>query len=214
MSVNIKHLYILISFIIFILIPIIFFILGDTPSRTVLKNCISILTVLSFFIMIGQFFLSKINESLKNIFKLSVIIKIHKIAGYIFLPILILHPFLVVVPRYFEVGVSPLSSFIKMITGFDSLGVILGIIAWLLMLCLGVTSIFKDSLNISYKTWRVFHGFLSFLFIIFASWHSIDIGRHMDLPMSVLINILIISTTGLFIKNLFKKNQTKLKGTI
>ena len=206
MSKNIKTLYIFLATTILIGLPIIFFILGNLPQRTILKNSISIITIISFFILFGQFFLSKINESIKDIFNYAKVVKVHKRIGYVVLPILIIHPILVVVPRFFEVGASPSESFIKMITTLDSLGVILGIIAWILMLSLGLTSMFRNKLNISYKTWKVFHGVLSLFFIIFASWHAIEIGRHMNLAMSILIILLTLISTILIIKTYLFKN--------
>lgn len=202
-NTNTKILYIILSLLIFIILPSIFFIFVQIPKRTILKDTLSILTILAFFIVIGQFYLSGINESLKDIFKAVKIIRLHKIIGYVVLPILLLHPFLIVLPRFFEVGPEPLDSFIKMITTFDSLSIILGIVAWLLMLLLGLTSIFKDKLYMTYKSWRVLHGLLSLAFIIFASWHAIYIGRHMSLAMSVLLVSIVLIASILLIKSYF-----------
>lgn len=206
MSKNIKHLYIFLSITVFILLPILFFILGDTPSRSTLKNVLSIITIISFFILFGQFLLSKVNSNIKEIFNYAKVVKVHKLIGYIVLPILIIHPALVVIPRFFEVGASPFESFLKMITTFDSLGVILGLIAWVLMLSLGLTSMFRNKLNLSYKVWKIFHGILALVFIIFASWHTIEMGRHIDLPMSILIVFLTLISTILIIKTYIFKN--------
>lgn len=206
MSKNIKILYIFLSITVFIALPVLFFVLGDTPSRSILKNTLSIITILSFFILFGQFLLSKINTTIKDLFNYAKVVKVHKFIGYIVLPILIIHPALVVLPRFFEVGAAPFESFIKMITTFDSLGVILGLIAWGLMLSLGLTSMFRNKLNISYKVWKVFHGVLSLIFIIIASWHVIEMGRHIDLAMSVLIILLTLISTILIIKTYIFKN--------
>ena len=74
------------------------------------------------------------------------------------------------------------------------------------MLSLGLTSMFRNKLNISYKVWKVFHGVLSLIFIIFASWHVIEMGRHIDLAMSVLIILLTLISTILIIKTYLFKN--------
>lgn len=214
MSTNIKNLYTFIASIFFVLLPILFFINGDSPQRTVLKDSISILTILAFFIVIGQFYLSKINEGIKEIVRVSKVIKIHKIIGYIILPILIVHPILIVVPRFFEAGPEPLESLITMITGFDNLGVILGIVGWILMLTLGLTSMFREKLSMSYKSWKILHGILSLAFLFFASWHVIDIGRHMTTPMISLI-ILIASIASLLLLKSYFFNKKKIsKGKV
>lgn len=203
MSTNNKLLYTSIAIIFFIALPSLFFILVEIPKRTTLKDMISIFTILSFFILIGQFYLSRINKDIKELFKISKVINIHKIIGYIFVPVLLIHPFLIIVPRFFEVGPDPIESFIKMITTFDNLAVILGLIAWILMLVLGLTSMFRNKMNMSYKAWKLLHGVLSLGFIAIASWHAIDIGRHMSLPMSILIITLVLIGSALLLKSFF-----------
>jgi len=212
MNLNIKSLYIILFILIFVILPSIFFIFVDIPKRAVLKDVISLVTVLSFFIVIGQFYLSRINKSLKDVFKAIQILKVHKIIGYIVLPILLFHPFFIVVPRYFEVGVKPLDSFIVMITSFDSLGIILGLVAWVLMLLLGLTSMLKDKLTMSYTSWKIFHGILSLAFIFFASWHAIDLGRHMSLSMNILLILIALIASILLLKSyFFTKKKTIIK---
>lgn len=116
--------------------------------------------------------------------------KLHKVIGYTFVGLLLFHPFLIVVPRYFEAGVEPQEAFLTILGTYNTKGVMLGIIAWTLMLLLGLTSLFRDKIGMTYKTWRVFHGILSMIFIGLASWHAIDLGRHTDVAMSVFILIL------------------------
>ena len=203
MSANIKFLYIILSTLVFIVLPLLFFFLGDFPKKTLLKDSISIITILAFFILISQFYLSKINEGIVKIFKTIKVIKIHKIIGYVVLPIFLIHPFLIVLPRFFEVGPSPFESFITLITSFDKLGVFLGIVSWILMLALGLTSLFRNSLNISYKSWKLIHGLLSFAFIILASWHAITLGKHMSNAMITLIIVLSSIASILIFKNYF-----------
>ena len=207
MSKNIKIIYAFLLSSILIALPILFFILGDLPHRTILKNIISIITIISFFILFAQFFLSKINTNISEFSNFAKVVKFHKFIGYIVLPVLMIHPILIVVPRFFEVGVDPFESFIKMITTIDTLGVLLGIIAWILMLSLGITSMFRNKLNISYKSWKNFHGILSLTFIIIASWHAINMGRHMSLPMSILIVLLVLITIISVLKVYLFKNE-------
>ena len=202
-NTNSELLYILLFLTIFIILPSIFFVLVDIPKRKVLKDILSIITILSFFIVLGQFYLTRLIKNFTDGFKAIKIIKVHKLIGYIVLPILLLHPFLIVIPRFFEAGPNPLDSFIKMLTTLDSLSIILGIIAWVLMIVLGLTSLFRDKLKMSYKSWRTFHGILSLAFIIFASWHAIETGRHMSLVMSILLISIVFFASLLLLKSYF-----------
>lgn len=190
--------------------PLLFWALGDFPRRTILKEIISVITIISFSMLIGQFFLTRGNIKLLKLPPMGRLIKFHRIFGYIFIGILLIHPFLIVFPRYFESGVEPIEAFTTLLTTFNSTGVILGIVAWVLMLIIGITSVFRYRLPLSYLNWRLLHGILSLIFIIVASWHAIDLGRHTDIPMSV--TIIILSGTGivLLLKTYLIKPHNKI----
>ena len=95
-----------------------------------------ILFFLAYFLMLGQFFLSRGNKKVLKSHKMGKVVKLHKVIGYIFVSILLVHPFLIVVPRFFEAGIAPGEAFGTMLTTWDSQGIILGMIAWVLMLIL------------------------------------------------------------------------------
>ena len=169
----------------FLALPLLFWALGDTPRRSFLKEIISLLTLLAYFLMLGQFFLSKGNKRMLKAHKMGQVIRLHRIIGYLFVSILLVHPLLIVVPRFFEAGITPGEAFSTLITTWNSQGIILGMIAWGLMLILGLTSMFRNKLGMKYTTWRIFHGILSIAFITLATWHAMDLGRHTDLPLSL-----------------------------
>lgn len=193
------------AILVFIGLPVLLVATGETQSRSLLKDAISYLTILSFCMMLAQFFLARSNKKTLKGHKMSKVINVHKIIGYVFVSILIFHPFLIVVPRYFEAGVDPLDAFSTLLTSFNSTGVVLGMIAWCLMFILGLTSLFRNNLGMTYKTWRVFHGILSISFIVLASWHVIDLGRHSNNTIS----IYIISVTGIAVLLLLKTYLVK-----
>lgn len=183
--------------IVFVGLPILLWSLGDFPRRTLLKESISMLTILAFSLLIGQFFLTRGYRNIHNELKMSNLVKAHKFIGYIFIPILFIHPFLIVLPRYFESGVEPLEAFWTIVTSFNSTGVILGLTAWTLMLMIGITSLLRNKLSLNYKTWRILHGVLSISFLAIATWHVIELGRHSDLAMSIFY--VIISAGGIML---------------
>jgi len=113
--------------------------------------------------------------------------KVHKIIGYSCVTVLLMHPFFLVIPRLFESGIGPVDAFVTIITTYTSRGVVLGLIAWCLMLIFGITSLARKILPMKYKSWRVFHGILAIAFISVATWHTIVLGRHTDLAMSIFI---------------------------
>ncbi len=195
-----------------VIFPILFWALGDAPKRTWLKEAISILTILAYFMMLGQFFLARSNHFMLKAHKMNRVLKLHKFIGYLFVLILLIHPLLIVFPRYFEAGVDPVEAFITILSTYDSIGVLFGIIAWCLMLILGITSLFRNKIGLSYKNWKIFHGLLSIAFIIFASWHAIDLGRHTNIWMSVYMIIIggigIILLLSTYFSKSLKEGET------
>ena len=179
---------------IFIGLPLLFYTLGDAPRRTYLKEGISILTLLAFMMMLGQFFLARTNETLLSLFKPLQIQKFHKYIAYSAVAVILLHPALIVLPRSLEGGILPWDAFVTMITDFGNLGIVLGLIAWVLLLVLGITAFIRKKLipkfALRYRGWRYFHGGLAVTFTVLALAHAIMLGRHTDTAMSALFLIL------------------------
>jgi len=191
MELIIKKYNILVGFFVFICIPILLYIFGDAISGTLLKEVISIVTILSFTLIFSQFFISRINEDIKYGNKMNKVLNFHKYLGYFIIAVLFFHPIYIVIPRYFEAGVDPIDAFWIMITNYQTFGVLLGIVSWILMLTLGVTSYLRFKLGLEYKYWKVFHSSISVLFIITATLHVISLGRHSDYAMSIFFSLLV-----------------------
>lgn len=174
---------------VFVGLPLLFYTLGDAPRRSMLKEGLSLATLLAFTMMLGQFFLARSNETLLSLFKPPQIQKVHKVIAYSAIGVIFLHPFFIVLPRYLEGGIRPWDAFWTMVTDFGDLGIILGLVAWLVMVVLGITVFFRKALiprfALRYRGWRYFHGGLAVGFTVLALWHSIALGRHTGVAMSV-----------------------------
>lgn len=194
MNTDIKKYHLIGAVLVFVVLPVMFLNLGDFPKRSFLKESLSMLTVLAFSLILGQFFLVRSNQHFTRVFKFSRVLSLHKLIGYSVVAIFLVHPFLIVLPRFYESGVSPFDALITILTTFESMGIVLGLISWSLMLLIGATSLFRDRLDMSYKTWKLFHGILSILFIATASWHAIELGRHTDKIISIFI--ILLATVG------------------
>ncbi|MDC7227630.1 MAG: ferric reductase-like transmembrane domain-containing protein [Spirochaetales bacterium] len=176
--------YIIPGVILYLAVPLLYMIFGNFPDRTILKEAVSLLTVGAFFLMLGQFYLTRINKITLKGQKFSRVVILHKVIGYVFIPVLFLHPFLVVFPRYYEGGVDPVNAFKTILTTFGSKGIIMGFAAMALMILIGITSMFRKKMKMKYTTWRYSHGFLSIAFVVLATWHAVDLGRHTDAFLS------------------------------
>jgi len=199
--------YLISGSILYLAIPLLYMIFGNFEQRTILKELLSLITVGAFFLMLGQFYLSRVNIINLKGFKYSKVVKLHKIIGYITIPIIILHPIFLVLPRYLEASLDPIDAFVLILTNFGSRGIILGLIAMVLMILIAITSILRKKMKIKYNTWRKMHGFLSIAFIIVATFHSVDLGRHMDAFLSN-YTIVMASIGVVFLIRLYFFNQT------
>ena len=192
------NLFVLIIFI--VVLPVLLWSRVIISHRALYKVMISIMTILAFFQLLGQFYLNRSNK-LVRYHKMNRVVKFHKIIGYLFIGILTFHPFLIVLPRYLESGILATDAFISMITTFKT-GVVLGIICWVLMMLLGLITLLRNRLDIKYKTWRTVHGVLSVIFMVLATWHAINLGRHTDALMSIYMIVVAGGGIVLYLKKL------------
>ena len=191
--------------------PLLIWTMGNSTERSLLKESLSVITILAFCQMIGQFFWARTNRSAVAGLRMSKVVKYHKIIGYTFVTILFFHPLYLVLPLIFESGVSPVDAFITIITTFNR-GILLGMLAWSLLITIGITALARNSLPMTYKTWRRFHGILAVLFVTAAAWHAIDLGRHSSLAMSILISMLTAWGILLLLKTYtFKKSKKTVR---
>ncbi len=194
---------------VFIGLPLLLWAMGDAPTRTILKEAISVGNLLAFSLTLGLLFLTGRNSNAVEHLTLRSTVKIHKWIGYSCVAVLLLHPLLLVVPRYFESGVDPVEAFTTMITTLDSRGVVLGLVAWCALLTLGVTSLYRARLPMKHTTWRVLHGCLAVLFTVPAAWHAIDLGRHVGQAMSIYLVALAGSGVVFALQVYFLKTSTE-----
>lgn len=187
---------------VFVLTPVALWAISDVPQRSWLKEGLSLLTIISFAVLVLQFYMSKINGGVIKHHKFSSVLKWHKVLAYVFIGILLVHPFFIVLPRYFEAGVAPGDAFVQLISSYSNPGVLMGMIAWGLMVLLGLTAVFRNSLPLSYNTWKVFHGILSALFITAAIYHIIFIGRHSSNAMIIYLMFVAGTAILMLIANL------------
>lgn len=167
---------------------------------------ISIVTILAFSLLLSQFFTSRLNYKLMKQIRMVNVLVIHKFFGYFFISVMLLHPFFIIIPKFFDDGVTPSDAFVRLITTFSATGVLLGLIAYAIMLILMVTAFFRFKMHLHYRTWRRLHGYLTLLFVITATWHVIDMGRHSN--NSFTLFYLLVVAIGIYYvlrKYLFKK---------
>ncbi len=213
MKLNVQRVTILAALAVFVGLPLLLYALGDTPRRSLLKEAISLATLFAFVAMLGQFFMARSNTWLLSVFKPVQIQKVHKYIAYTAVAVILLHPVLIVLPRALEGGVRPWDAFVTMITEVDSLGVVLGLVGWVLLLALVTMAWFRKPiikrLSTHYRGWRYVHGGMAVGVACLGLWHSIELGRHTDLAMSVLFGTLALIGLGLLARLYWRARPAK-----
>ncbi|PZX14010.1 ferric reductase-like transmembrane domain-containing protein [Celeribacter halophilus] len=170
-------------------VPVCFYILSDAPFRSAFKDALSLLTLVGFSLLIAQFYLTRGNAPVSQAFKPALVQKLHKYLAYTAIVVILAHPYLIVVPRYFEGGVEPWTAFVTMLTQFSNIGILSGILAWLVLVAVGITAFFRRKvmrkMRKKYRGWRGLHAVLVLGFILPALFHVIMLGRHMSLGLAI-----------------------------
>ncbi len=205
--------YLMAGVILFVLVPVLLYLTGEFPRRKILKEFLSLLTILIFFLITTQFLMSRSGRSIMKDIPMGTVMKIHKFIGYLLITVLAAHPFFIVLPRYFESGAAPGEALTIMLADFSGSGVIAGMAAYVLMLVIGITSFFRNQLPMKYITWRKIHGILSVFFIFAAAWHAVDLGRHMDLFFSFYVILTALWAVLLLLRIYFPKIMDSKEGS-
>jgi predicted ferric reductase len=170
---------------------------------------LSIITIVGFTLFISQFFSTRINKNLVKDIRMVNVLKIHKIIGYTFILILLLHPLFIIVPKFFDNTLTPANALLKLITQFNSTGVIVGLIAYVCMVVLLITSYYRFKLHLNYKTWRSLHGYFTMLFVVTATWHVVNIGKHSNTAFSIYYVLMVASGIFYLLNTYFFKTSKK-----
>lgn len=149
---------------------------------------VAILSALNILMMIAFYLQFPLAARIKSIPLFSNIdwgIAKHKRMGQILGIFFLLHPFLIILPRFF---MSSNDGFEAIRLIFTSENTLTGVIAWTLLIVWTLASIFKDKLPISYEAWKLTHlvGFIAIT--ILATLHVTTIGRHGQ--MQPLLNLI------------------------
>lgn len=127
--------------------------------------------------------------------------RLHRLAGQVVGGYFLLHPLLIVLPRY---GIAPQRATDDLWTALTAAESATGLYAWALMCIWVLVARFRNRLGISYEAWRISHGFGFVAVAILATLHAIDVGRHgrydpwFDLLWIVLCTIAVAVTCNIY----------------
>lgn len=147
----------------------------DMQAKTVYAATLSAINTLAIMVFYLQFPLSGRIKHLAPFANINWSLLQHKKLGQWLGLIFLLHPILILAPRFMMSFSDGLSSLLTVITAPQMLT---GIIAWIGLIIWVLMAIFKDRLKMSYETWRATHvlGFVTIA--VLATFHITSVGSH------------------------------------
>ena len=158
---------------VFALTPVLLAVTQKVPTQSTFQLVVLLSSVGAFGLMLGLFWLSRLLPRDSVNIKASSTLRWHKYIGYIAGTFFLVHPVLMIVRRFWVEASLPLDNLKLMLT--SSL-MRTGIIAWILLVIIILMAIVRK--KIPGKIFRYLHGLLSVVFVAFATWHVLAIGRH------------------------------------
>ncbi len=180
--------------------PVLFLLIaGVFSGRNAYLEIFSVITIAAWCLVPGQFYWFPGNRFLSLHLRGWMLGQYHMIIGTSLVLLLCSHPFLLVLPKLFEYGISPREAFFTMISTPHP-GVISGIISWLLLAVLGVTAWCRNFLPLGYKAWLRMHGILASLVLIFGLHHVLLLGRHITPFIAVIFILFTLAATVMMVR--------------
>lgn len=183
--------------------PVLFMLIkGVFSGRNAYLEIFSLITITAWCLVPGQFYWFPGNRFLPLHLRSWTLARYHMVIGTLLVLLLCSHPFLLLLPKLFEYGISPQEAFFTMISTPHA-GVISGIISWLLLATLGVTAWFRKLLPLRYHVWRQLHGILAFLVLICGLHHVLFLGRHITPLITVIFILFALAAAGMMVRRWF-----------
>ena len=139
------------------------------------EELVSFLSIIGLSMMLFQFALSARVDSLAGRAGVDNTMRVHTKFGEYLGYLILLHPFLIVLPRFI---VAPSFALDDVWDLFIQPETSTGMYAWSLMLVWVLMSVFKEKTGLSYEAWRYAHSAGFIAIIILATHHAVTIGRH------------------------------------
>ena len=162
----------------FALAPVLLATTQDVPTQSTYQIVVLLVSVGAFGLMLGLFWLSRLMPENTVKIKYSSTLRWHKYIGYAAGLFFLIHPVLMIVRRFWVQESLPLDNLMLMI---KSPLMLTGIVAWFLMIVLVVMAFVRETMPA--KVFRYIHGLISIVFVGFATWHVVSIGRHSNAAM-------------------------------
>lgn len=155
--------------------PYLWSVTQDLEHRGPYATIVGAISIAALAAMLLQYALSGRLQSVTQYAGIDNGMRVHRKAGQLIALFFFLHPFLIILPRFW---IAPQLFVDDLWLMFTSPVAQTGVFAWAVMGVWVLLAVFRDKLPISYETWRVSHGLGLIAVAILATWHAVTVGRH------------------------------------
>lgn len=166
---------VIIIYLAIMVLPYLWSVTQDLERRGPYETVIVALSIAGLTALLAQYLLAGRLQSITGQTGIDNGMRIHRKAGEIIALFFFLHPFLIVLPRFWIAPQLAVDDLWLMLTASESAT---GVYAWAIMSILVLLAMFKDRLPLTYEAWRISHGIGLVAVAILATWHAVTVGRH------------------------------------
>ncbi len=161
------------------LAPVLLALLDAEPFRNPWRELSAAIALAGFAWLLFEFVLSGRFRQISGRVGIDVTMRLHQRAALVVLALLVVHPFLYVVPRLYPDPARAMRLLESMFTAGHYRS---GVIAWLLLLALVAAARYRDRLPCRYEIWRISHGLGATLIAGCGVHHALSAGRYSGHP--------------------------------
>jgi len=156
-------------------LPLILIIFRGLPARPFPNEIATQIGLFAYIWILLSFLLSGRFKSISGKIGIDKTIRFHQFMAIVLGILIFLHPYLYTLSISYPVPWDTSRQFSLLLT-FPAF--VSGMLAWIIVLALIITAVFRDQLPFRYETWRFLHGFGAVIVVIGSTIHVFDIGRY------------------------------------
>jgi predicted ferric reductase len=178
------------SYLLVTLLPLALAWLGARPPRSFWDELASGAGMLAFSVILVEFMLSGRFRTISGRIGMDVTMRFHQLFARSAVILALIHPFLYRAPFNPQL---PWDATRQLTLTTDSTALTTGLFAWILLPALVLLGIGRATLDFSYETWRLLHGFGAALIAGLLLHHTLYAGRYSQDPVLAGIWIVLFS---------------------
>lgn len=161
------------------------------PPRPFRDELAAGLGLVGFAMLLMEFFLSGRFRAISGRIGIDLTMRFHQLVARSLMLFILIHPFLYSIPFKSPL---PWDTTGRFTLGLEATSIVTGVVAWLLLAILVLTSVYRNQLPYRYEVWRLAHGIGAICVAGFGLHHALEAGRY---SAAASLQVFWLAMTGL-----------------